>query len=92
MLRPVMAIGVTQMIAWGTTYYLPAVFVEEFRRDLGLSAPTIFSGVAITLIAAALLAWPVGRLMDRVGAGRLMPAGSAALAAGLAVLGLATDY
>lgn len=91
-LRPVLALGVTQMTAWGTTYYLPAVFAGVFQRDLGLSATAVFSGVAIMLITSALLAWPAGRLMDRNGAGRSMPAGSLLLGLGLLTLGMAEGF
>ncbi len=90
--RVVVALGVTQLISWGTTYYLPAVIGEAMARDLGLSRAEIFSGIAITLISAALLAWPMGRLMDRQGAGRSMPAGSGFLALGLIALGLSQGY
>jgi predicted MFS family arabinose efflux permease len=90
--RVVAALGVTQLISWGTTYYLPAVLGDVMARDLGLSRAEIFSGIAITLIAAALLAWPIGRVMDRQGAGRSMPAGSGFLALGLVVLGLCQGY
>jgi predicted MFS family arabinose efflux permease len=90
--RAVATLGVTQMISWGTTYYLPAVLNEAFRRDLGLSGTQVFSGVAITLITAALLAWPMGRLMDREGAGKSMPAGSLFLSLGLVVLGMSQGF
>jgi predicted MFS family arabinose efflux permease len=88
--RPaVVALGVTQMIAWGTTYYLPGVFSAELQRDLGLSQAAVFSGIAIMLITSAVLSWPAGVLMDRNGAGRSMPAGSLFLALGLLVLSMA---
>ena len=78
------------MIAWGTTYYIPAVLKSRFASDLGLTDASIFAGVALTLIVAALLAWPAGQWMERAGAGRLMPLGSAVLALGLIVLSLAS--
>ena len=87
--RAIPALGFTQMAAWGTTYYLPAIFKTQFANDLGLSEPAVFAGVAVTLIVSALIAWPVGRLMDEQGAGRLMPIGSACLAAGLVTLAFA---
>jgi predicted MFS family arabinose efflux permease len=87
--RAVVALGITQMISWGTTYYIPAVFSSSLQRDLGLSATAVFSGIAVMLVTAALLSWPAGRLMDRDGAGRSMPAGSVFLALGLVTLGLA---
>ncbi len=88
--RAIPTLGFTQMVAWGTTYYLPAVFRDQFVRDLGLSAPTVFAGVAMMLVASSLAAWPAGRLMDRHGAGRMLPIGSACLALGLSVLSAAT--
>ncbi|MGL4242045.1 MAG: MFS transporter, partial [Beijerinckiaceae bacterium] len=90
--RAVATLGVTSMVAWGTTYYLPAVLTEQLQRDLGLSQSLVFSGIAIMLISAALLAWPVGRIMDRNGAGRTMPAGSLFLALGLVVIAVSDGY
>ncbi len=88
--RAIPTLGLTNMTAWGSTYYLPAVFRDQFASDLGLSTPTIFAGVAVMLIASALTAWPAGQLMDRHGAGRLMPIGSACLALGLTLLASAS--
>jgi MFS family permease len=90
--RAIPALGVTQIIAWGTVYYPPAVLKQQLAADLGIGDTAIFAGVAVTLIVAALIAWPVGRLMDRNGAGRLMPAGSLVLALGLIVLGSSTGW
>ncbi len=90
--RALPALGLTQMIAWGTTYYLPAVLRQRFAADLGLSDTMIFAGVAVTLIVAALLAWPAGHLMERHGAGRFLPLGSLFLALGLVILGQSTGW
>jgi MFS family permease len=87
--RAIPALGFTQMVAWGTTYYLPALLKAQFSRELGLSEPAVFAGVAVTLIVSALVAWPIGRLMDDHGAGRLMPVGSACLGVGLITLAYA---
>jgi hypothetical protein len=89
--RAIVPIGITQLIAWGTTYYLPAVLKAQFMAELGLSEAFVFAGVAITLIVSALLAWPMGRFMDAVGAGRILPFGSLFLAAGLIVLGFSVN-
>jgi hypothetical protein len=51
--RAVATLGITQMIGWGTTYYVPAVLTEQFQRDLGLDASRVFSGIAVMLITAA---------------------------------------
>jgi MFS family permease len=84
--RAVPSLGVTGIIGWGTTYYLPAVLRERFQTDLGLPEAAVFAGVGVTLIVSALVAWPAGRLIDRHGAKRLLPVGALFLAAGLATL------
>jgi predicted MFS family arabinose efflux permease len=84
--RAIPALGLTQMIGWGTTYYLPAVLGATFQRDLGLDATTVFGAITVMLITSALLGIPLGRLMDRKGARVVMPAGSALMALGLIVL------
>jgi MFS family permease len=90
--RAIPALGLTQLIAWGTTYYLPAVLRHRFSVELALSDAMIFAGVGVTLVVAALVAWPVGRLMDSQGAGRFMPVGSLCLALGLLILGNSTGW
>jgi len=93
--RAVPSLGVTGTIGWGTTYYLPAVLRDRFQTDLGITDAIVFAGVAVTLIVSALTAWPVGRLIDRYGAKRLLPVGSVFLAAGLIALAFssgATSY
>ncbi len=87
--RAIPALAFTQMVGWGTTYYLPAIFKTQFSNELGLSEPAVFGGVGVTLVVAALVAWPAGRLMDKHGAGRMMPIGSICLGIGLATIAFA---
>ena len=44
----VSTLGITQTLAWGSTYYLPAIFADPISADLHLSREWffgIFSGI-----------------------------------------------
>jgi MFS family permease len=80
------ALGVTQILGWGTAYFLPGVLGPAMERDLGLPPGGAFLGIAILLGLAGLLSPAVGRAIDRHGARRVMLCGSFAFAAGLVLL------
>jgi MFS family permease len=82
----VAALGVTQILGWGTAYFLPGVLGPAMERDLRLPAGTAFAGIAILLGLAGLLAPMTGRAIDRHGARPALAMGSLAFAAGLVLL------
>ncbi|WP_059414348.1 MFS transporter [Cupriavidus basilensis] len=88
-------LGVAQTVAWGSTYYLPAMLATPMAKDLGVSTPTIFAAFSVALVVSALLGPTAGRLIDRTGGldrtgGRsVLVATSLVFAIGLAGLGLA---
>ncbi|CAG9175052.1 MFS transporter [Cupriavidus respiraculi] len=82
----VVRLGIAQTLAWGSTYYLPAMLAAPMARDLGVSMPTVFAAFSAALVVSALLGPASGRLIDRSG-GRLVLAGtSIVFAIGLAWL------
>ena len=85
--RLVVALGMTTIISYGTSYYLFGVLVVPVGRDLGWSRAAISGAYALGTVLAGLLGVPIGHLVDRHGARLLMAAGSAL--AGVALLGLA---
>jgi len=84
-------LAITQMIGWGTTYYLPAVVDDRLAAELGLSRELVFAGVSVMLAVGALAGPGVGRLIDEIGAGRVLTAGSAVIALGLVVLSMSSS-
>ena len=72
----VAALGVTQVVSWGSLYYAFAVVMEPVRRELGASAPATVGAYALALLVSGLAAAPVGRHIDRRGARLAMTAGS----------------
>lgn len=82
-------LGLTQTLAWGTTYYLPAILAVPMASELNVGTEWIYGAFSAALIIAALAAPSVGRWIDHHG-GRDMLAGSnMVIAVGLTVLACA---
>jgi MFS family permease len=83
------ALGVAQVLAWGTSFYFPAVFAEPIVADTGWSLGYVVGGTSIGLLVAGLVSPPVGRIIDRHGGRPVLLASSLLYALGLAGIGLA---
>lgn len=86
----ILGLGLTQIIGWGTTYYLLSLLGGRIGDALGMSKPGIVAGVSMTLAVAAFLGPWIGRWQDQRGSREVMGLGSLIMAAGLAVLAFAT--
>ncbi|KAI3591754.1 putative MFS-type transporter [Cupriavidus sp. U2] len=82
-------LGIAQTLAWGSTYYLSAMLATPMAKDLGVSAPTIFTAFRIALVVSELLGPVSGRMIDRTGGRSVLVATSLVFAVGLAGLGVA---
>ncbi|HEV2603811.1 MAG TPA: MFS transporter [Microvirga sp.] len=83
--RFVLLLSTAQLISWGTVFYGYAVLMEPMMRDLGWSRPQASAAFSVGLVASAVAAVPVGRLID-LGYGRSVMAGGSILAAALLAL------
>jgi predicted MFS family arabinose efflux permease len=89
LLLSVCALGVTQITAWGTSYYCLGVLANPIAKDTGWSLSLIYFGFTVSLLVmGAVSAW-AGRAIDRFGAQRVMSAGTVLVSAGLLLLSLA---
>lgn len=86
----VAALTVSQILGWGTTYEMPAVFGRAMAADLGLANETAFAGLTVMMLVMAFLGPWTGRQIARHGASKILAMGSALMAAGLATLALST--
>jgi MFS family permease len=84
----VSALGVTQILAWGSSYYLLAVLAKPIADDTGWPLSWIVGGLSLGLLMAALISPVVGHAIERRG-GRPVLAVSAFLLA-VGSIGLAT--
>lgn len=87
--RTVVAIGVTQIFAWGSSYYLPAVLASTVASDTGWPLELVVGGLSLGSGIAALVAPRVGRAIDRHGGQPVLLLSALLLAAGLSLIGLA---
>jgi MFS family permease len=85
----VTALGVTQILAWGSSYYLPAVLAQPIAADTGWPLPWVVGGLSLGLLAAGLISPRVGRAIERSGGRPVLASSSVLLAAGLAGMALA---
>ena len=46
----VLALGTAQTLAWGSTYYLPAILAAPMAREFGLSPDWIFGAFSASLL------------------------------------------
>lgn len=87
----ILALGTTQTLAWASSMYLPAILADPMARDLGVSANWVFAAFSASLVLSALLGPRIGRQIDLVGGRSVLSISNLVLAAGLALLGLATS-
>lgn len=85
----VSALGLSQIVSWGTTLYVLAVLGEPIAADTGWSRLTIFGGLTLGLLISGATSQWIGRLIDRRGARAVMTVGAILNALGLAVVAFA---
>jgi MFS transporter len=86
MTAAVVALGITQITAWGTSYYCLGVLAGPISQDTGWSRGFVFLGFTVALLAMGLVSSTVGRAIDQRGARVVMTLGTAIVSAGLFAL------
>ncbi len=84
--RLVAALGIVQILTFGTTYYLLAVLAGPMAEATGWSREAITGGVSLGLLIAGLSARRVGRIIQVRGGRIVLVSGVCLLALGLALL------
>jgi MFS family permease len=77
--RLVAWLSLAQLISWGSVFYLFALIMAPIERDLGLSRAQSSLAFSLALLAEGVLAYPVGRLIDRGHERMVMTGGSVLL-------------
>ncbi|RVB79560.1 MULTISPECIES: arsenite efflux MFS transporter ArsK [unclassified Mesorhizobium] len=83
------ALGLTQIIGYGTLYYSFSILVPSIALEFAWPEQWVFGALSASLLVGGLFAPTAGRWADRFGAGRVMTFGSAAAAAALVACALA---
>ena len=91
MLVAVNALGITQITAWGTSYYCLGVLAKPIVAETGWAMTTVFLGFSVALLVMGFISTWVGRLIDRIGARVVMSIGTILVSAGLLALSQVRD-
>ena len=90
--RLTIRLGITQIVGWGSGFYLPAILAVPISQDLGISTEYFFWAFTLSLLASGLLGPRVGKAIDRYGGRKVLPIGTLSFAAGLAILALSINF
>jgi MFS family permease len=85
-LRLAISLGLTQTIAWASSYYLPAVLARTMADELGYTVSTVYAAFSLALIVAALTVPLAGKCVDKWGGKRVLVASNIWFALGLVFL------
>ena len=85
----VSALGVVQILAWGSSFYLPAVLAAPIAQDTGWPLSWVVGGLSLGLLAAAFASPHVGTAIHRHGGRPVLALAALLLASGLTILALA---
>lgn len=83
------AIGVTQTLAWASSYYLPAILADPISAGIGVPKPLFFGFFSGSLLLQAALGPVIGRAIDRHGGRGVLVLSNLVLGAGLVWLAFA---
>jgi MFS family permease len=84
----VCALGIAQIVAWGTGYYCLGVLAGPIAADTGWSRSFVYLGFTLALLTMGVVSAAVGRAIDRHGARVVMALGVVLISGGLAALSL----
>jgi MFS family permease len=83
------ALGLVQILMWGSTFYLLAVLAPAIVAETGWPERWVISGITVGLITAGLISPRVGRAIDRRGGRPVLVFSSILTACGFVALALA---
>ncbi len=81
-----MPLGITQTLAWASSYYLPAILAEPIARDTGVTPSAVFAALSGALLIPALIGPRVGKTIDRIGGRQVLMLSNLFFALGLGLL------
>lgn len=84
--RQIAALGLSQLIYWGISFYLIGVFGDRMVADLGWSRTLVYGGFSAALLVMGLVSPFIGRTIDHFGGRPVLITGSVVCAMGCASL------
>lgn len=81
------ALGITQIIGYGTLYYSFSILAPGIAEEFGIAVEWIYGSISVALLAGGLISPYAGGLADKHGAAHVLSIGSVAAAVSLVVCG-----
>lgn len=88
-LAVISALGLVEILAWGSSFYLPAVLAGPTAEDTGWPLAWVVGGLTVGLLVAAVASPHVGAAIHRRGGRPVLALAAVLLAAGLTMLAVA---
>jgi predicted MFS family arabinose efflux permease len=85
----VAALGISQTLAWASSYYLPAILADPIGASIGVPGTWVFAALSVALLITAFAGPAVGRMIDHHGGRGVLVTSNVVLAIGLVVLAAA---
>ena len=85
-------LGLLQILAWGSSFYLLGVLAPAIAKDTGWPLAGIVGGLSIAFLLAGLISPRIGRAIQTHGGRPVLAISSVVLAAGLALLAAAPIF
>ena len=89
--RLTIRLGITQIISWGSGFYIPAVLAVPIAASIGISTETFFWAFTFSLLVSGLIGPRIGKAIDKLGGRVVLPFGSVAFFLGLILLATAQE-
>ena len=84
-------IGIGQILAWGSSYYMIAVLAKPIAAATGWKLSWVVGAASLGFLVSGLISPRVGRVIEAEGSRRVLPGSAILLALGLAMLAAAPD-
>lgn len=85
----VLSLGITQTVAWASTYYLPAILALPISLALGIDTSDFYLAFSMALVVSAVFGPMFGKAIDTLSGHKVLPASNVFCATGLSLLGYA---
>jgi MFS family permease len=85
-------LGAAQILAWASSYYLPAIVAAPMARDFGVPVSWVFGAFSAGLVVSALLGPWAGQAIDRRGGRPVLAASSIVFGLAPFLLGISPSF
>lgn len=87
----IVALGLGQVLVWGSSYYLPAVLAKPIADRTGWPLPWVIGALSLALLVSGLISPRVGDLIERYGGRPVLMGGAGLMAVGLCILAISPN-